>query len=89
MAAASQRVLAEDLQDVRQQGDARAKQVQHEVSPTQSSRSIFCGAVVRQVPVDEEQTEQADRQVDEEDEAPVRKKDLRSSLPRAGLSSGR
>src|SRR5881397_2197969 len=60
-------MLAEDLQDVRQKPDPRSEQDQ----PDQIEPVGALAAVVGEVAVDEIETQEADRQVDEEHHPPM------------------
>src|ERR1017187_5989153 len=64
--ARAQRVLAEDLEDAGEEADAGAE----EDSAEDVQLVDALGAVVRHAAEDEGETEEADRQVDEEDHAP-------------------
>ena len=63
----AQRMLAEDLQHVGEQGDAGAE----EDKPDYIERASFLFAIVRQVQIDHQQTEYADGYVDVKDESPM------------------
>jgi hypothetical protein len=64
---AAQGVLAEHLEHVGQQRDARAEQRQ----PDDIQRIVLRSAIIRQMPVHQDQAGHANRNVDEENDAPM------------------
>ncbi len=80
----AQRVLAEDLEDVREERDAGTEE--HEARHVE--RRDARGAVVRQMAVDHVEARQPDREIDEEDHSPVQEVDDEALRP-AGRASVR
>src|SRR5450631_3423745 len=77
--ASAQAGFAEDFEHIRQQGNAGTEQYQAD----DVERIVALLTVIRQMPVDQYQAAQADRDVDEENHAPVKISDDQAAEERA------